>query len=220
MKNTDIIQMEQHRGDCYRLFAALFYPPDKESFLDEDVCGNLVQLLESVCPMASDHASGMAKVLERADAQALSIAHAKLFLGPFELQAPPYGSVYLDENTRLMGDSTVAVMKMYQLAGLSLSDENREAPDHIAIELEFMYYLISREIQSFKSGDTDEALEYLRMQHKFNDKYLATWIGPFCDKIRESSEDDSYKLLSMCLSIFIQNTVIPATLPSRAEVSG
>ena len=218
MSDNDLMIMEQQRADCYRLFAALFYPPQKEALMEEDVCANLTGLLETVCPTAQEHSQGLIQALEETESDVLSIANAKLFVGPFELHAPPYGSVYLEDANMLMGDTTVEVMKMYEHAGLSLSDENRDAPDHIAIELEFMHYLASKEVQALKSGDADEALEFLQVQHVFFDKYLSPWIEPFCDKIYESSESDFYKLLSMCLSIFMKNTSIPGTIPAISDV--
>jgi TorA maturation chaperone TorD len=216
--NNEFIATEQQRADIYRLFAVLFYSPDLDALLEERVCDNLVSLVEDVYPPVLDHIMGMCNALERANAQQLSVAHAKLFVGPFELHAPPYGSVYLEDAKMLMGNTTVEVMKMYEQAGLSLNDENRDAPDHIAIELEFMHYLASKEVQALKSGDADEALDFLQMQHVFLDKYLSPWIEPFCDKIYESSESDFYKLLSMCLSIFMKNTSIPGTIRAGAEV--
>jgi TorA maturation chaperone TorD len=219
MDNAYFMMMEQQRADCYRLFSALFYPPDKEAFIEEDVCGGLVKLMESICPDALGCAQELCNALERTAPDVLSIAHAKLFVGPFGLQAPPYGSVYIEESKRLMGNTTIEVMKMYQRAGLSLSDENRDAPDHISIELEFMHYLASKEIQSLNSGDSGGALEFLQTQHVFFDKYLNPWIGPFCDRIRESSEADFYKLLSMCLSIFFKHTPVPGTIQARVEAT-
>jgi len=118
-----------------------------------------------------------------------------------------------------MGDSTVEIMKMYQRAGLNLDDENRDAPDHIAIELEFMYYLALKEIRAIRSGNNNKALEYLQMQHAFHDTYLKPWIEPFTQKIRESLEADFYKLLAMCLSVFMNHVEFPGTVPNSAEIA-
>ena len=79
-------------------------------------------------------------------------------MGPYRLLAPPYGSVYLEKNRRVMGDSTMDAKKRYQEAGLKLT--LKEAPDHVAIEMEFMYYLIYREIEAFiNTNESDIALD-------------------------------------------------------------
>ncbi|MFN2356106.1 MAG: molecular chaperone, partial [Desulfopila sp.] len=81
----------------------------------------------------------MEQAIHESRHQDLLVEYARLFVGPFELLAPPYGSVYLETGRRLMGDSTIAVQHMYTNAGLTL--DVQEAPDHIALELEFMHYL-------------------------------------------------------------------------------
>jgi TorA maturation chaperone TorD len=51
-------------------------------------------------------------------------------VGPFLVPAPPYGSVYLEDNRQLMGDSTIDVRRHYLSLGLDLSADFMEAlPD-------------------------------------------------------------------------------------------
>ena len=71
------------------------------------------------------------------EAESLKSDFSRLFIGPFKLLAPPYGSIYLDGNSCLMGASTMEVRQLYRNEGLN--PVIKEAPDHIAIELEFMY---------------------------------------------------------------------------------
>ncbi|HDH01197.1 MAG TPA: molecular chaperone TorD, partial [Nitrospirae bacterium] len=90
----------------------------------------------------------------------LCVEYAKLFVGPFELLAPPYGSVYLDDGGRVMGDSTMRVIEAYQKEGLSGNDDFKDLPDHIAVEMEFMSYLIYKERETLERSDFDTANEY------------------------------------------------------------
>ncbi|OGP34382.1 MAG: hypothetical protein A2X88_03785 [Deltaproteobacteria bacterium GWC2_65_14] len=220
MAGKDFLTVEQQRGDCFRLFAACFYPPERNLLLEEELLENLSRLLGAVCPEAVPHAEGMAGTLAQAADVELAVAHAKLFVGPFKLQAPPYGSLYLESQKRLMGDSTMEVLRMYQRAGLDLSSDFLDAPDHIAAELEFMYFLIARELQALRTGDREKAFGYLEMQREFHEKYLRPWIEPFVDRIRTASEHEFYTLLAMSLSTFIAKTPVPGTLPERADTLG
>lgn len=204
---------ERQRGDCFRLLAACFYPPDRNMLLEEEVPGNLSRLLEAVCPEAAIHAKDMAGALVDSADTELAVAHAKLFVGPFELQAPPYGSLYLDSRKRMMGDSTMDVLKMYQRAGLGLSGDFLDAPDHIAAELEFMYFLVAKEIQALRSGDREEAAAYLKMQQEFHRRYLRPWIEPFTDRIESTSEHEFYTHLARCLSTFTAKSPVPDAIP-------
>lgn len=217
MASKDFLTVEQQRGDCFKLLAACFYPPERNLLLEEEVSGNLSRLLGTVCPEAMPHAEGMARTLAKTADVDLAVAHAKLFVGPFELRAPPYGSLYLESQKRLMGDSTMGVLEMYQRAGLVLSSDFRDAPDHIAAELEFMYFLVAKELQALRKGDRNEAFGYLKMQQEFYDKYLYPWIEPFGERIRTASEHEFYTLLADSLSTFIMKTPVPGTLPEKFD---
>ena len=75
---------------------------------------------------------------------------ARLFVGPYDLPAPPYGSVYLEGERRIMGESTVDASNRYRDSGLTTSESFRDPPDHIAAELEFMYFLVYSEIDTIQ----------------------------------------------------------------------
>ena len=66
-----------------------------------------------------------------------------------------------------MGDSTMEVIKMYEEQGLSMDSEFRNLPDHITVELEFMYYLIFKEIEALEKSDMDKALDFIKTQGCF-----------------------------------------------------
>ncbi len=140
MKDTDkIIQ----RGDCFKLLAACFYEPDKQLFIEEELGENLEQLLGQLAPQCLTASRQMKIALNELGQSKLSIDHAALFVGPFELIAAPYGSVYIDKKRTVMGDSSQNVAHCYQDAGVSV--DVKEPPDHIAIELEFLHFLCSKE---------------------------------------------------------------------------
>lgn len=215
MAGNDFIDVERQRGDCFRLLAACFYPPERKALLEEGVLGNLHRLLGEVCPEAASSSEGMAGALSQAAEEELAVAHAKLFVGPFALRAPPYGSLYLESQKRLMGDSTMEVLNMYRKAGLALSGDFKDAPDHIAAELEFMYFLIAKELQALRIDDRVDAIGYLKIQQEFHEKYLRPWMEPFCERIRTSAEHEFYRLLAESLSTFIMKTPVPRTLPEK-----
>lgn len=204
---------KKKKGDCYRLIAACFYPPKKNVFMQEGLFRTLAGLLNDVCPSASIHAAAMGNALGNSSDDELALEYARLFVGPFELKAPPYGSVYIDKERKVMGDSTVAVTKCYQNSGLAISDDFRELPDHIAVELEFMYYLIFKETEVLGKSETDNARYYLNIQDTFKHKFLGKWAAPFCDKIKEGTENTFYRELSDCLLAFVSMELEGEALP-------
>ena len=96
--------------------------------------------------------------------------------------APPYGSVYTDDGRRTMGDSTLEAIKIYKDEGLAIDENFKELPDHIAVEFEFMYYLIFKETEALEKSETDKALDFIKTQELFLDKFLARWVKPFVIK--------------------------------------
>jgi len=205
MKIGDFILKEKRRGDCYRLLSACFYQPQKEVFIQEEFFKNLEGLLRPISPDAAAHVSEMEKAFLKHSEEDLLVAYAKLFVGPNELLAPPYGSMYLDKEKMVMGDSTIEVIKLYEKQGLSMDSEFRNLPDHITAEMEFMYYLIFKEAEALENSRWDAALDLIRTQELFFDQFLERWVNPFCDKIRQGSDNAFYTSLADCLSCFIGN---------------
>jgi TorA maturation chaperone TorD len=185
------------RSDCCRLLAACFYEPEKDLFLEEKVCDHLVGLLADTAPYAARAAGEMAKALRQIDQQELSRDHAALFLGPFELVAAPYGSVYLDEGRRVMGDSTMEVARIYRQEGVAI--DVGEPPDHIAIELEFLSFLALKEARAAADGMTGEAERCRRLQDRFLAGLLKPWVPAFCTAIRAGTDNRFYRALADCL---------------------
>lgn len=131
------------------------------------------------------------------------VEYARLFVGPYELKAPPYGSVYLDHERRVMGDSTMEVIKIYKEAGLSVDEDFKELPDHVAVELEFMYYLIYQEVEALEKAQLDKGLTRKETQELFLNRFLKPWVSHFCTKIKESTENEFYEALADSVLVFI-----------------
>jgi len=220
VKIGDFIPKEKRRGDCYRLLSACFYQPQKEAFIQEELFKNLVGLLGQTSLDAAAHAAVMEKAFLKYSEEDLLVAYAKLFVGPNELLAPPYGSVYLDGEKTVMGDSTMEVIKMYEEQGLSMDGEFRNLPDHVTVELEFMYYLIFKEVEALEKSQWDAALDLIKTQEFFLDNFLQRWVNPFCDKIKQGTDNEFYTSLADCVSVFIGNARpgddIPEELSAKA----
>lgn len=193
MDINQFITQESIRGDCYRLLAACFYQPQKEIFMEGGLLKNLTASLQQVCPEAAVFSSGMEKNVLNYSDEELAVEYAKLFVGPNEMIAPPYGSMYLDGEKTIMGDSTMEVIRMYQEEGLARDSEFKDLPDHIAVELEFMYYLVFKEAEALEKSDMVSAHNLLKKQRSFHENFLGRWVPQFCRKIKEGTENGFYR---------------------------
>jgi TorA maturation chaperone TorD len=189
-----------NRGNCFKLLAACFYEPDKNLFMEEQLCENLVNLLSTWAGPAARIAGEMGSSLRTCTQEQLSIDHAALFVGPFELVAAPYGSVYKEQHRQVMGWSTIEVIRFYQDAGLSV--ESKEPADHVAIELEFMHYLCLKEAEAEMAGNQSERQEFRHLQSRFFQTALL-WVPQFCDSIKKGTTNPFYSGLADCLREFM-----------------
>jgi len=194
---------ERFRGDSYRFLSACFCLPKRDLFLRENLLKNLTNALGQICPEAAAFSSEMGKAFLEAEEEELTVEYARLFVGPYELKAPPYGSVYLDGGRRVMGDSTMEVVRIYEKAGLVMDKEFKELPDHIAVELEFMYYLIYKEAEALEKSEREKALALREIRNHFFDNYFSPWFPSFCEKIKETTDNHFYIALADCLSTFV-----------------
>lgn len=73
---------------------------------------------------------GLAALFAREDDEPLPEARQRLFIGPWALPAPPWGSVWLDKESVLFGDSTLALREWMRATGIALSEQRSEPEDH------------------------------------------------------------------------------------------
>jgi len=149
---------------------------------------------------------------KRSDIDSLTVDYSKLFVGPYELLAPPYGSVYLEDKSRVMGESTVDVGKRYSEEGLNIS--LKEAPDHIAIELEFMYFLIFKEVESIRISDFGTAAVYREKQKAFLENHLGMWVSDFVHWVETNAQTTFYRILGSITKSFMRTELENLSLNS------
>lgn len=208
MKARDLfLETEGHRENIYRLLSACYCLPGPEVH-EPELLDNLITSLKAVCNEAVGFAETMKAALSQYTETALLREYSKLFIGPFKLLAPPYGSVYLDPERKLMGNSTIDVLKWYQRAGVSFDRRQRDLPDHIAVEFEFMSYLIWRErLEASQAFDGEVILRRLQEQHAFLEQHLKAWVPAFAQAIKNGTDNLFYRSLADCTTTFIESDV-------------
>jgi len=201
MQTEDFLAHEQSRMEAYRLLADSFHLPN-ENLKEKMVL--LSNTLSMVCGEAAAYVHQMIKNLERSeDLECLKVDYARLFVGPYTLSAPPYGSVYLEGERLVMGDSTLDAQKRYRNAGLDIAKDFKEAPDHIAVELEFMHFLIFKEIEAATHSNIEAFANCLKKQQSFLEDHLGDWQSEFTDTVIANSDTEFYKALAKSTKIFI-----------------
>ena len=185
---------------AYRLLSACLYQPSP-AWEEAGMFGHLEKALQVVAPSFASQADAMAGALRAVGETEIAVSYARLFVGPFSLGAPPYGSFYLEPEKKVMGDSTLSVQEFYREAGLSLEKDFPELPDHMAVELEFLSFLLQRATETGEEGDkvalwVDRRREFLR-------RFVTGWYDQFCAAIRDATDDPFYRAYADCLQAVI-----------------
>ena len=114
--------------------------------------------------------------------QYLEQSYVRLFINSRDgITAPLYASCYVaesapGENAPLMGPPAALMKERFQSKGLSLGDHIHEPPDHLSIELEYLYFLLEKGW----SGD-DAALK--NEGTSFAGEIMLPWVIKFQERI-------------------------------------
>jgi TorA maturation chaperone TorD len=165
------------RKDMYAFLHRLFSYPDRE--LVAVLAGGGAAKAAARVPGAGAPIPGSAELRE------LEVAYTELFLNRLGgVAAPPYGSVYLEPEALLMGETTQRVAAAYRAEGLSLEGSGEPA-DFLPNELEFLYYLVGEEEAALARPDLSAARTAVGRQRDFARTFLYSWVPTFCQRIEE-----------------------------------
>ena len=154
----------------------------------------LVEALETVGLSAGEVAAALEAL--NGDLQALQIEHTRLFInGVPHVLAPPYASVYADGG-RLMGQPAERALRAYREAGLTISSASHALPDHLAVELEFMFHLGREELKATDHGDTARADQMRQRSIVFLNECLLPWVPAWRLRVEESARLAFYPALA------------------------
>jgi TorA maturation chaperone TorD len=95
-----------------------------------------------------------------------------------------------------MGASTLDVQGLYRAADFDVDEDFRELPDHVAVELEFLYLLLYREHEARVGGDETGLKAVLDLRKRFLAGHLGAWIPKFAAAVKQNTQCDFYRQLA------------------------
>ncbi len=101
-----------------------------------------------------------------------------------------------------MGDSTIDISKLYQDERLDIVI--KDVPDHIALELEFMYYLVAKQIQAINEKNFPDIQLYQQKQKSFLHSHLSRWLPEFVENVQKNAQSDFYRILAKLTEEFVR----------------
>jgi DMSO reductase family type II enzyme chaperone len=148
------------------------------------------------------------------------------YIGSFEVgtagpPCPLYAGVYLGGRSRVWEE----LLRFYNFFGLHLSPENRDLPDHLATELEFMHYLAWREVEA--EGKDGERASLRRAQGDFLERQLSSWLDLLAKRAEKKGVPPFYRGLLELTRDFVRrdlswlrNTGQTALVSGRTRADG
>ena len=184
---------------AYQLLARGFLYPDKEwlesflQFLDvrKDEQENNVSELESSLT------SALNQNLDEHALDGMENEYARLFIGGENILIPVYETEYAMDTIFAKTKELADLNGFYFAFGLQLGkDSDKERPDHISIELEFMATLLIKEAYARNEGWADKVNVCLDARKKFLKDHIGRWGPTFCTVVKHKAEIEFYKVVA------------------------
>ena len=125
-----------------RVLGALFYYPPQSEQAAPLVAALQDHSWQTQWPLPSTVLSPLAARFTTPADESLPEAWQRLFLGPWALPAPPWGSVWLDRENVLFGESTLALRQWMRDNNIVFAPGQNEPEDHIGTLLMLAAWLL------------------------------------------------------------------------------
>jgi TorA-specific chaperone len=217
------IQLTKALLDSIHKLCDLFWGPDPQK-CGEMLAGdywNTFNVLESSLKLNSFEAVKKLKiVLENftdADSlcQYLETAYVRLFVSHRDgIAAPLYESCYVGvesgQKGSLMGKPALRMKQRFESKGLAVASSINEPPDHLAIELEYLHFLLSK-------GREDQNEELLAEAKSLAGDIMLPWVSKLQEQIVFHLPNHAYSILISILTAVLDRVAqIKPSQNSRA----
>lgn len=164
---------DPQKGDAKRLFATMANVEVDDAAASWPFVGE-ADAREALTLMVDGLADGI-------DTNELTHEYRRLLIGPNKKPAPPWGSVYTDQECVIFGLSTLDLRAWMRAHGITRTTDERTPEDHIGLLLAMMEWL---------------AQEKPELVREFLQKHVLTWSSHFLTQFEEAAEHPFYEGLA------------------------
>lgn len=189
-------------ADMSRLLAACYYEPGPE-FTEERLFDAMIDAAQRIDAGLVEKASLLKTAFEADSQQDLLVDYAHLFLGPVGLLALPYESAWLEKQGVPAAEATQALLDVFADGGFEVDPEFRDLPDHLAVELEFLYTLFFRTAAAIRDDNQPAIQELGDLRQRLIDLHLGRWIADFYAAVNAGAQCRFYRELADLTAQFI-----------------
>ena len=117
----------------------------------------------------------------------------RLFVGPGEMLAAPWESVYRSKTKLTFQEPTLQVRELYERFGVQAPAIHREPDDHLGLELAFVATLSDLAAQAAAGSDAVELNRCFEAQKDFLQDHLLGWALACLALVEKHAETDYYR---------------------------
>ena len=176
--------------EFYKILSLIFHKPDREftSYLRDGFIEDVKFLDKADISVFSTFLKENREKDDEKFHEMIAVEYTRLFTSAIpQVPCPPYESMYREDI--IMGHSTLSVLDFYNKAGLNIIEEFHDLPDHVAVELEFLYYLTENGFSA---------------QHdSFMKEHFSKWVPGFCEDVKKNDRIGFYGNAAGILKNFI-----------------
>lgn len=205
-KRKALLALGPGRSDVYLFLTTAYAQPPSLDLL-ETICheaflrpmGEIfsVEIVTRLGELARSGSTGELEIQLRQE-------FTSLFKVPGDQYVSPCESVYRDSRDvgceraegLPMGPSAVDVLKWYQLAAVQISEEYRDLPDHIALELNYLALLCAKEQDFATAGNDAKLTRVWEMERDFLAAHVVSWVGQLSDRIHQVSQNPYFQAVA------------------------
>lgn len=189
-----------NKANILKILTAYYCEPDPEIFWDKELHKILIDNANAIDQEIYELAANIVQSLNHTDHHELLQEYSRIFLGPFEVIAHPYASVYLDGYT-LNGETTQKILHFYNHCGLLFDEDSKDLPDNIVVIFQFLHYLAECEING---NDEFPNINWNEKRKEFLELFLNKWLPEFTEKIYNGTNNEFYKNLANFTRKFLE----------------
>src|SRR3990170_5728932 len=182
-------------GKCFSYPTQEFY-----QLTQDEGTGEQVRTMVEALPFDVNFKGIPTPSLPQEDFESEYISAFDLAFGPSH-PCPLHESDHRDDVSST--DITEELLRFYEHFQVKLGDKERDYPDHLVVELEFMAYLAKKEGDALKR-ENDPA-PYRFAQADFLERHLEKWVSRLDERIQKRIKEPFYRGASAFLREFLSN---------------
>jgi TorA maturation chaperone TorD len=191
------------REDLCRFLSACYCEPSTD-FSEEHLFDSMLTAAAAIHPDLAESARKLGAEFVAQDMETLLVDYTALFIGPSQPRAMPYASFWLTDDQSMRHEATTAVLDFYEQGGFDVSEEVHELPDHVAVELEFLYLLIFAQNQAQLGGNAEDLAAANVLHRRFAAEHLNAWLSHFATAVKAGSGTAFYRELAELTEKFVR----------------